>query len=373
MSIKKLEVIKTPTKLSFLGYLGDVQGCGTIRMIYPYLLLNHYRQNGIQVHTEMLNHYASDVGFYKNISFVQFQRSATEQHVSIFAHYKEKIQKITKTPVVYEIDDLLIGIPEWNFASAYYKDNEENVKKIMSWADGMICSTEPLKEMYSEYNKRIEVIPNHLPKFIWGDIYLKHHNEPREKRPRIFWGGSQNHFALKKMVKEGIKGGDFSGELLKFIRKTTDKYDWVFMGAMPEELNNIKNKITFIPWANVFSYPHVMKSIEPDICIAPLEDSVFNKCKSNIKMLEFAACGAPGVYSDVYPYRKTKLRAKTDAEMISHIELLAGDIDQRAKTYKKDREAVGTQLWWEEGNNLKNYLNAYLKLFGKRLPKKNGK
>ena len=32
------------------------------------------------------------------------------------------------------------------------------------------------------------------------------------------------------------------------------------------------------------------KAVEPDICIAPLEDSVFNSCKSNIKALEFAAC-----------------------------------------------------------------------------------
>lgn len=373
MSLKKLEPIKTPARLSFLGYLGDVQGCGTIRMIYPYLLLNHYRQPGVQVMTEMINHYVSDVKFYQNVSFVQFQRSATEDHLQIFAHYKDKIQKVVKTPVIYEIDDMLINIPSWNFASDYYNKNEKYVKQMMRWADGMICSTDMLKEVYSEFNERIEVIPNHLPKFIWGEIYEKHLYGPREKRPRIFWGGSQNHFALKKMAKEGIKGGDFGDGLLNFIRKTTDKYDWVFMGAMAQELNDIKNKITFVPWAPVFNYPAVMKGIEPDICIAPLEDSKFNSCKSNIKMLEFAACGAPGVYSDVHPYKKARLKAKTDEEMISHIELLAGDVSQRAKTYKKDSVAVGGQLWWEEGNNLKHYLNTYLKLFGKRLPNRGGK
>jgi hypothetical protein len=39
-----------------------------------------------------------------------------------------------------------------------------------------------------------------------------------------------------KQVTGDEKGGDFGNKLLNFIRKTTDKYDWIFMGAIPEEL-----------------------------------------------------------------------------------------------------------------------------------------
>jgi len=364
--------IKLPTKLTWLMYLGDTQGCGTIRCIYPALLLNHFKMNGVSCNTECLNHFVNDVNFYKEISFVQFQRSATEHHLNIFKHFKNMIQKIpNKAPLIYEIDDLLIGIPEWNFAHEYYVHNEKYVKEMMKIADGVTCSTQPLADIYSEFNKNVVVIPNHLPKFIWGDIYPKHNYYDEKHKSRIFWGGSQNHFALKKMVDEGLTGGDFGKELMNFIRKTTDKYEWVFMGAMPEELKNLsKNKIKFVPWAPVFNYPQTMKAIEPDICIAPLDKGVFNDCKSNIKSLEFTACGAPGVYSNVYPYKDMNLKSDNDEEMISHIEKLAGDIDYRAKIYRKDSRSVSGQLFWEESGNLKHYINSYLGLFGSKLPTK---
>lgn len=366
MAVKKLEKIKRPARLGFLSYLGDAQGCGTIRIIYPYLLLNHFRLDQLVAHSSYLSNFVSDPNFYKNFSFVQFQRSATKEHLNIFQFFKLEVQKKLGTPLVYEIDDLLLGIPEWNFASGYYKQNEEHVKKIISMADAVVVSTKKLKEIYSQFNKRIAVIQNHLPKFIWGDIYPKHLNEPREVRPRILWAGSQNHFAPKPMVDRGVTGGDFGNRLLNFIRKTTDKYDWCFIGAMPEELKDLK-EITFLGWKEIFQFPHAMKEVEPDICIAPLEDSVFNACKSNIKQLEFVAAGAPGVYSDVEPYKKAYLRAKNDDQMIAHIERLAEDIDFRARVYKKDRQAVGNQLFWEESNNIRKYVNTYLNLFGKKL------
>jgi hypothetical protein len=110
-----------------------------------------------------------------------------------------------------------------------------------------------------------------------------------------------------------------------------------------------------------------LKSIEPDICLAPLIDVEFNHCKSNIKCLEYTAAGAVGVYSDVTPYKFQSLRAKTDEEMIAHIERLAENRDYREKIFKKDYQRVKSQLWWEENNNLVRYINAYLGLFGQCL------
>ena len=109
------------------------------------------------------------------------------------------------------------------------------------------------------------------------------------------------------------------------------------------------------------------RGIEPDICIAPLQDIEFNRGKSNIKCLEYTAIGAPGVYSDVTPYKFMSLKAKTDEQMIAHIEKLAGDIDYRARIFKKDYQRIKPQLWWEENDNIKKYINAYLNMFGQCL------
>lgn len=364
---KNFKPIKTPARLGFLSYLGDVQGCGTIRIIQPYLLLNHFRTNKVQVFSQLMNSYCFDTNFYKNITVCQFQRSATKHHFSLFMHFKTQVQKKYNIPLIYEIDDMLINIPEYNYASNYYKNSEEWVKKCMNVADGMITSTPYLKKMYSEYNKNINVIPNHLPKFIWGDVFPAHEYYEDGSKIKILWSGSQNHFSHKQMT-PNQKGGDFGLELLKYIKSTTHLYDWYFVGAIPQELEDVKDKICFISWKNIFEYPAAVKSIEPDIAIAPLIDSEFNRCKSNIKMLEFSACGAASVYSNVEPYKKAKLKANNDEEMIDHIEKLATDIDMRARTWNRDYETVRSQLWWENDNNIMKYINSYLGLFKHRLP-----
>lgn len=362
-----LKQIKKPAFLRFLGYIADTQGCGTIRCIYPYLLLNHIMKNNLRVNATFMSNFIPQPEFYKDFTLVQFQRSATDQHFQMFQYFKHNISPTAKVPLIYEIDDLLIGIPKWNYAHEYYAKNEENVKKIINLADGVVTSTVPLAKVYSEFNKNIVVIPNHLPKFIWGDIYPAHDYYKSGNKIKILWAGSANHFSLPHLVNKGIHGGDFGKELMDFIRKTTDKYEWIFMGAMPLELKDIKSKITFIDWIDVFNYPRKMKSLEADIGIAPLVPGIFNECKSRIKQLEFVASGMPGVYSDIYPYKDTTFRCKNDEEIISNVEKLAGDIDLRARTFEKDYQAVKNELYWEENNNLRKYIDSYLSLFGKKL------
>lgn len=364
---KHRQPIKLPARISFLSYLGDVQGCGTIRVIHPYLLLNHYKQKGIQIHTQYMSNFVFEPEFYKNFTFCQFQRSATENHFKLFAHFKQTIQKKVNIPLIYEIDDMLIDIPSYNYASEYYSKNEDWVKKCMSICDGMVVSTSVLKERYSEYCKNITIVPNHLPKFIWGDVYPAHEYYEEGTKIKILWSGSQNHFSHTQLT-PGSTGGDFGRELLNFIRKTTDKYDWYFVGAIPQELNDIKPKLCHVPWKYIFEYPKCVKDIEPDIAIAPLIDNSFNACKSNIKMLEFTAMGAAGVYSDVEPYSHAAVKAKDDEEMIASVEALANSVDLRKRIWKRDYAAIGGQLWWEENNNLKNYINSYMGLFGQKIP-----
>ncbi len=53
----------------------------------------------------------------------------------------------------------------------------------------------------------------------------------------------------------------------------------------------------FIPW--------MMKNLSWDVGIAPLEDTIFNRCKSDIKFLDYSALGVPGIYSRVPSYKET--------------------------------------------------------------------
>ena len=54
-------------------------------------------------------------------------------------------------------------------------------------------------------------------------------------------------------------------------------------------------------------YPEKLASLGLDLALAPLEDNLFNRCKSNLKFLEYGACGYPVIASDIECYRGSGL------------------------------------------------------------------
>jgi tetratricopeptide (TPR) repeat protein len=82
-----------------------------------------------------------------------------------------------------------------------------------------------------------------------------------------------------------------------------------------------------------------------DIGLAPLLPTEYNRCRSDVKFLEYAAHGVPGIYADLEPYRETVvpgqtgLLYRTQEEFFQALNLLAGDallrrrIRENAHTY----------------------------------------
>lgn len=370
---KELKIVKTPGRISFLSYISDRQGCGHIRVIFPAMLMNMLRLPDYIFEHDYGMVFCNDIKYFIHYSMVIFQRAATDRHLELIKHYKTNLKPIARVPMVYEIDDLLTDIPLWNYASTYYNSRFNVTSEIMKLVDGISVSTEKLKEIYSQFNNNIVVIPNHLPKFLWGNIIKKHETTPNIIKPRILYAGSENHFCNKKSdeYKKGLisDGGDFGLEFLDYIKKTTDKYQWVFSGAYPLELENLINdgKIEKYPWKNILEYPRHIKSLDIDIWLAPLQKCLFNDSKSNIKGLEAVASGCPCVFSNAEPYKNFMLTCNSDNEIISYIEKLAVDIDFRKKVYEHDYNVVKELLFWEEYDNVKKYVNSYISLFGKIL------
>ena len=88
-----LKPLKKPARLGFLSYVGDTQGCGTIRVIYPYFFINHFRKKQLSCISTYMMNYISDIEWYKPFTFVQFQRSATEPHLKLIQHFKSTVQQ----------------------------------------------------------------------------------------------------------------------------------------------------------------------------------------------------------------------------------------------------------------------------------------
>ncbi len=98
----------------------------------------------------------------------------------------------------------------------------------------------------------------------------------------------------------------------KVVEEYGDKIMFRFFGCITKELLQLKGVefiCDFIPDYRAFA--GYMKNLDVDIALAPLVKNSFNKCKSNIKFLEYSICSIPGIYSRITPYARSITEAKT--------------------------------------------------------------
>jgi hypothetical protein len=118
----------------------------------------------------------------------------------------------------------------------------------------------------------------------------------------------------------------------------------------------------FHPGVFIDDYPAKLASLNLDLAIAPLEDNLFNRCKTNLRLLEYGACGFPVVCSDIEPYRgdlpvtRVRNRFKDWRDAIRN---QLADLDATARQGDLLREQVLRQ-WLLEGRNLDVWQAAWL-------------
>jgi len=249
----------------------------------------------------------------------------SQKSIAFMYAMKEKY----KIPVFAEFDD----DPYSLFGShPYYKDigagtlvelwADEQIKK----SDGIIVSTPYLKKLFSKYNQNISIVPNCIDFDIWDNLKpAKNHKD----KIYIGWIGGGNHFDDLELIEEPIKYilNKYSHvrfviaighEVPKFLRhKHTVQYD-------------LRN------WKNIYEYPQFTKSLGFDIGLAPLRDRAFNRCKSNLKWLEYSALQIPTIASPVEPYLGTNAYMVSNTkEWINNMELLINNKELRLNKGKE--------------------------------------
>ena len=346
--------------INFYTFIPDQAGVGTIRTILPSLFLNSFRYNKTTFSSFYGNQFIRDGNFYKDKTFIKFQRSAEPLQLRMLQEVKDKIQPLCSFKMLYDIDDHLFDIPKTNYAYHYYEVNRPYIEEILKTVDGITVSTHFLKKIMEKYNSNVEVVPNYLLKCLWGNLQDNSHHDGF----RILYAGSFNHFASENT--EEKMGGDFSKELIDFIKKTTKEITWVMVGGFPQELKTqISNKeIEYHPWQNILNYPQFLNSLQCDLAIAPLEINDFNRAKSDLKILEYSALGLPGIYTEIEPYQKAFCKVSND-NFVDKIQEVINSVDLQREIIRYDSKILESR--WMEDNG-KYWLNQHLKLCGKRMP-----
>lgn len=211
-------------------------------------------------------------------------------------------EKFPKKPFYSEFDDHVFSLNPSSPAYEEYKpgsDAEKICYDQMKMSNGLIVSTEYLRDELEIVNPNVWVIPNAIDFDIWDKL-----KEPKKKKGdkvRIGWAGGGSH----------IDDLEYIEQVVNLMLDKFTNIEFVFLGGVIPSLRNKKRVSGLYKWYPINEYPQMIKDLQIDIAIAPLRDNLFNRAKSNLRWLEYSALKLPTVASDVEPYRKCIEHGKT--------------------------------------------------------------
>ena len=349
-----------------VNYYADYGGCGFWRMIWPEFCLNSYQKMCISGLTAMV----MDMRFYQGLKAIRFQRQATPIQNAFIKELK-RVQPELGFRLIYEVDDIVFkdDIPDYNRCKEAFVNQDiiDNILDIMSNMDEITVTCQYMKDYYINKtgNKNITVIPNYPPKF-WLDRFYNRKRveelyDKNKKRPRILYAGSGTHIDV--INKTGMND-DFAHVIEEIIR-ARKKFKFVWKGCFPLAVKPFidNGEMEYIDWSQLLDLPQNISNIGANATFAPLQDNVFNKSKSNIKMIESGAFGMPGAYQDLCTYDGADCKFKSGRDLIDQLEYITSDFDRYMKLSDKSRKFT-EGLWLED--HLDEYQALYTTAWGSK-------
>lgn len=278
-----------------LTRLGTPTGSGYVRAVLPYqspAVLRHWRVKQTVALPEP-----------GSAQVVLIQREGSGYSYSLselknwFPYWKAAGGKL-----IFEVDDDLLDAE--GLTSRHYEgDVNETINKVRylaSNADWVHVSSEQLAKLFGSFNKNIRVIPNALDAELWQLDRFRHHDQgPYRRQPngpvRIGYIGTPTHDQDLELISEAMK-------VIK--KRYGDTVEIEVIGAF-QNSPPLFGKRVGLPKKN--DYPNFVRWLQErvhwDIGIIPLADNKFNKSKSYLKFLEYAALDMAIVVSDAPSYR----------------------------------------------------------------------
>lgn len=281
---------------------------------------------------------------------------------------QELVEKVRKdgASLIYTIDDNLLDIKSQSiFNNVLTNEQLMVVRYFAREADGIIVSTDYLKERFQHLNQKIFVVPNALDERLLEDRIKR--NTDGSKYRVIGYMGTHTHDSDLMMILQALR---------TILRKNIDNLELQLIGcirdsSLVESFNGLPIKRLDV--GDNDEYPNFMrwmsKTVDWDLAIAPLEHNAFTRCKSDIKFLDYSALGLPGIYSHVPSYQHTVSHLETGylannnvEDWIEAFDYLLSDDTLRKKIAMQAQEYVlstrtlkhRAQNWQEAIYSIKN-------------------
>lgn len=254
--------------------------CGWWRVIHPYSFWDSERVS-INVYEFHSFNISSTTA-----SIVVLQRPMIE--------WKEEIKKLQEKgkKVVIELDDMFPVLSSHPQTGVYGKDSYfiKFMYECLEVCDAISVATPELQKFYQSKfpNKKTEVFFNTLQTYQRKDLEIDRNYF------NLFWSGSETHEKdlrlIKKPIEEFLKAHSDS----RFYLMSYAKLD-IFDSSLQEQIIWLNS----LPLEEFFGV-----QFQFDVALCPLEDNVFNDCKSEVRILEATRNYVPCICSNVAPFRR---------------------------------------------------------------------
>jgi len=325
-------------KINVLVLPSDTTGVGKFRSVDPHVMLQEMFPNEFHVDID----YNPDVNnptFWDKYQIVHIHRN-------IGASYEGTVQVIEflKTKgikVIVDLDDYWLPTKEHPIQSLIlqHKIHEKIVTNLKN-ADYVTTTTEIFANEIRKFNKNVIVLPNAV------NPDEKQFNEPtlESDRIRIGWLGGSSHLhdlklldgfvnknsQLKDQVQYVLCGFDTRGTVTEINKQTgkevrrdilphetvwskyeeifTDKHriiDEDYLKFLKEYKNEEYISDRSLPYRRVWTLPvdtYAMNYSKFDISLAPIKNHIFNRVKSQLKVIEAGFYKKALIASNVGPY-----------------------------------------------------------------------
>lgn len=218
---------------------------------------------------------------------VVLQGCVDKQGIALLRAYQQE----AGLKIVVDCDDYIIPAEDnpYKIEHEIYS-YDQVVIKTMQIADLVTVTTKPLQKEMLKYNKNVQILPNYMDLQRWDLPKLTN----TSKRIRIGWAGSMTHISDLRMIVEPLKR----------IKSDYPQVEYIFMGD-PRIAKEFDFPVEAMLGVSFDEWPARLHGLRLDIGLAPLLDTRFNRCKSNIKWLEYSIAKVPGVFSPTV-YQHTK-------------------------------------------------------------------
>ncbi|WP_434656457.1 glycosyltransferase [Pseudomonas sp. R3-56] len=257
-----------------------------------------------------------------------------------------QVKTYSKAMRIYELDDYVARIPVKNDHTRNMPDNiQDLLERGIALCDRVVVSTFPLADALSKLHHDIRVVPNMLAPHLWSRISSKRRTSIK---PRVGWGGGTSHRGDLEVIAE-------------VVRELADEVEWVFFGMCPEALKPYVHE--YHAGVALSSYPARLASLNLDLALAPLEQHIFNDCKSNLRLLEYGACGYPVICTETEAYRGhlpcTRVKTNSTQEWLEAIRMHLSDPQTSYQMGDQLREMVFRDFMLR-GDNLRYWADGWL-------------